>query len=416
MVTVKDGNGRASFLQRLLPEQPVLRSLTVVTLINTFGNGLFLTTSVLFFTRAADLTPAQVGLGLAAAGVCGIVAGVPVGRLSDRWGARRTLISLLLAEAIGVLAYTRIQSFALFLVLVCVVTFIDQGATTVRNALIGIALPPESRVRGRAYLRVMTNVGIGLGSAVAAVALHYDTLQAYESMVYINSVTFLAAAAILLRLPGGHLLVASPTTIPLPSRRRLALADRPYLLITTLAGLLSIQVGILEVGVPLWVADHTNAPRWIISAVMVLNTAMVIILQLRLSRRAGDPARAATACLRAGSFFAAACVLFGLAHGLSPLLAVAVILGGGALHTLGEILSSAGGWALSYELADPSAPGDYQGVFNSGIAAGMLLSPLLVTSTAINFGMVGWLFLAALFLLTGAAFIPATRFAIRRHI
>jgi hypothetical protein len=310
--------------------------------------------------------------------------------------------------------------------MVCAVTFIDQGATTVRNALIGAVLPPESRVRGRAYLRVVTNVGIGLGSAVAAVALHYDTPKAYESMVYIDAVTFLLAALLLLRLAGGSITqkpqqgsaheVVSPAEAHATPRRRLALTDRPYLLITALMGLLSIQVGVLEVGIPLWVADHTDAPRIVISAVMILNTAMVIVLQLRASRGTEDPKRAALACLRAGSFFAAACVLYGLAHGLPPLLAAVVVLGGGAVHTLGEILSSAGGWALSYELADPAAPGEYQGVFNSGIAAGMLLSPLLVTSTAIRFGMAGWLSLATVFLLTGAACVPATRFAIRRSI
>jgi hypothetical protein len=106
--------------------------------------------------------------------------------------------------------------------------------------------------------------------------------------------------------------------------------------------------------------------------------------------------------------------LFGMAHGLPAAIAAAILLVGGAVHTLGEILTSAGGWALSYDLADPTAPGDYQGVFNSGVAAGMLLSPLLITSTAIRFGLAGWLALASMFLATGLACIPATRFALAR--
>jgi MFS family permease len=423
-VAVKNRADETPVLLRVLPQHAALRALATVTVVNTFGNGLFLTTSVLYFTKAAELTPSQVGFGLAAAGVCGILAGVPLGRLSDRWGARRALTLLLLIEAIGVVGYTRIRSLALFLLLVCAVTFVDQGATTVRNALIAVVLPPEARVRGRAYLRVVTNVGIGAGSAVAAIALHYDTLETYRTMVLIDAMTFFVAALLLLRLPKDTTLqlpqsrstdVITPSPdIQASTGRRRALTDRPYLLITTLMGLLSIQVGVLEIGMPLWVAHYTNAPRLIISAVMVVNTTMVIFLQMQASQGTEDLQGAARACLRGGALFAAACVLFGMAHGLPAAIAAAILLVGGAVHTLGEILTSAGGWALSYDLADPTAPGDYQGVFNSGVAAGMLLSPLLITSTAIRFGLAGWLALASMFLATGLACIPATRFALAR--
>lgn len=39
---------------------------------------------------------------------------------------------------------------------------------------------------------------------------------------------------------------------------------------------------------PLWIAEHTSAPRWTISAMLVLNTVLVVVLQVRFSRNVGD--------------------------------------------------------------------------------------------------------------------------------
>lgn len=400
---------------RLVPEQPILRTLVWATLVSNIGNGLFIAISVLYFTRAARLTAAQVGLGLTVAGVCGVLAGVPAGRLADRWGARRTLVVLFCVETIGVLGYTTVRSMAAFLPLVCLVTFVDQGALTARSALIAVALPPDTRVYGRSVLRVVSNIGIGAGSAVAAIALQYDTRAAYQAMMLVDAATFLAAALLLIRLPvaaAGAASAGRPVEPADAGRRRpwhrLALVDRAYLLVTVLNGLLAVQVGVLEVGVPLWVVRSTHAPRFVISAVMVVNTLMVIFLQVRAGRVIDTPHQAARACRRAGVLLAVACVLLGLAHGAAGPLATGILLAGAVVLTLGEILSSAGGWALSFGLADPTNTGQYLGVFNSGVAAGRLLSPALITFTAIQFGMAGWLVLAAVFVTAGVG-MPAVR-------
>jgi MFS family permease len=426
-------------VRRLLPASPVLRALTSVTLVNTFGNGLFYTTSALFFTRSVGMSPAQLGVGLAIAGVCGVAAGPPLGWLADHFDARRVLMAALAAEGVAMLGYTRVHSFAAFLPLACLITFLDRGGSGVRNALIGTALRPAERTHGRAYLRAVTNVGIGAGAALAAVALQSGTRTAYLVIVIADAVTFLAAAMLLLLLkaprmsagPGaagheaGGSRAATTATGPAgpaadqaadgnPAPRR-ALTDRPYLLITILNGVLSLQMGLLQVGLPLWVVRSTHAPPVTVSAVLVLNTGMVVLLQVRASRGTENPQHAARICRRAGLLLAVACAAYGYAHGLTAPAAVALLLSGAVVQTIAEVLSSAAGWALSYDLADQSAHGAYQGIFNSGFTAGMLLAPLVITSTAIRFGAPGWLALGAVFALAGAALVPATRWALSRQ-
>jgi hypothetical protein len=67
-------------------------------------------------------------------------------------------------------------------------------------------------------------------------------------------------------------------------------------------------------------------------------------------------------------------------------------------HTFAEILSQAGAWGLSFELADQVRAGAYQGVFGMGFSLGALASPIVVNATAITYGFAGWAMLAAIFL------------------
>src|SRR5579875_2723495 len=177
-------------LARLVPPEPALRRLAPITLVNTLGNGLFMTLSALYFTRIVGLSVTQVGLGLTLAGGCGVVASVPAGQLADRLGARRLLVVLILAEAVGTACYTIATSFAMFLVVAALTTAVDRASSAVRNGLFALILSPERRTVGRAYLRAVTNVGIGAGSAAAAIALQADTRAAYLALILVDAGTF----------------------------------------------------------------------------------------------------------------------------------------------------------------------------------------------------------------------------------
>jgi MFS transporter len=398
-------------LARLLPDDRVTRQLAVQTLVNTLGNGLFMTVSAVYFTRSVGLSAGQVGLGLTVAGGFGVAAAVPMGQLADRWGAKRMLVALYAAEAVGLVGYMVVRSFAAFLVAACVATMMDRSTNAVKGAMLATALPPERRVRGRAYLRAVTNVGIGAGAALAAVALQLNTRPAYLAMIAADAVTFVVSAVLLRGIP-----VDAPRTArPAGGSRLGALTDPAFLAVTALNSVLAIQFSLLEVAVPLWIVGHTNAPAAMASAVLFANTVLVVLLQVRAARGTATVPSAARVARRAGLLLAAGCVVFGLAHGLPAVPAALVLLAAGVLETLGEVQSSAAGWAMSYELADPRSPGAYQGVFQSGASAAIMIAPALTTNTAVRFGLPGWLILAALFAVSGAALVPVCRWAAARR-
>lgn len=384
--------------------------LALGTFVNTVGNGMFMTVAALFFTRSVGLSVAQVGLGLTLAGLVNLVASAPLGHLADRAGPRELTVAFTVLSGLASAALVLVGSFGWFVAVVCLVGVADAGSQAARGAVIAGALGPEGRVRGRAYLRAVTNVGISLGTLPAGLALAADTRSAYVAVILGDALTYLAAAGIARRLP--HLPpVPAPTTGP----RLVALRDRPYLAVTALNGLLAVHYGLLEIAVPLWVAARTEAPRWVVAVLFVINTTAVVLFQVRASRGTEDLGAAAVAQRRSGVLIAAACVLYALSGGRSAWVAVAVLITAAAVHTAGELLQAAGSWGLGFGLAPAHAQGQYQGVFSMGFSLSQMLTPVLVTALAVQWGTPGWLLLAGVFVLAGAAMPPVARWAARNR-
>lgn len=377
---------------------------------------MFYSTSALFFTRAVGISVAQLGFGLTAAAVFGIAAATPFGYAADRWRPRRVLLCVWITEAVALLSYTQVRSFSVFLPLVCVTVAIDRGGLVVFRALLAVGLPNESRVHGRAYIRAVTNLGIGAGASLGALALQADTRGAYTLMIVIDALTFLVSAAMVgvlpVPVPDVDQASAQPAPHTAPSSTRFPeLRDRPYLTITFLCSVLMLQAGLFDVGIPLWVVGDTDAPRSVVSMILLLNTVFVALLQVRMSRGTEDVGRAAALCSRAGILLAVACAGYAFAAVPSRWPAVGLLMVGAVCHTVAEIWFSAGATALSFELAAQGRPGAYQGVFQTGFTVGLLLAPLFVTSTVLRFGIAGWFGPALLFAVAGALLSPATRWA-----
>ncbi|MFB8240813.1 MFS transporter [Kitasatospora purpeofusca] len=408
--------------RRLLPADPLLRRLVLMGLVNSVGDGLFITVNVLFFTRSIGLTPTSVALGLTVAGVCGVFAGVPMGRLADRVGSKRLLLVVGPLEAAAVLGYAFVHSFAAFVVLACAATTLSRGAAAVRSALIARALPAEGQVRARALLRSVMNAGLVVGSGGAALALQADSYTGYVTMLVLDAVSFLGTTVLLAGLPvsataaaaagaagAGGATEAGGAAAEDPRGPRTALRDRRYLLVTALHAVLELQLAVLTVGLPLWIVLGTHAPAATVAAVNVVNCVLVVVFQVRASRGVTDVASAARACARGALLLAGGCLVYAVAQYGPAWAAAGALLVGALVHSLGELLTSAGGWTLSLDLADPRAHGEYQGVFMSGQAAAHVIGPLVVTLTAVDHGAVGWVVLAGVFALAGPALTAAVR-------
>ncbi|GAA2464015.1 MFS transporter [Winogradskya humida] len=396
-------------LRVLVRGDPVLRRLLTVTLVDTVGRGAFFTLTSLYLTTIAGVPAVAVGLGLTIAGGVGVLSSLAFGHLADRWSSRMMLVVLHVVQGLAVAAYVLVHDVVSLVVVASIVTLVQQGGSSVRSAAVGRAFPGEERVRIRATMRTVTNIGISAGTAVAAIPLAIGTGTAYRITLAAGGAFYLVSAVLLLGLPAARVdararTAASPVE-PGPSPYR----DLRFLGVTALSGVFGIQFGLAEVGVPLWVVGHTRAPDVLVSALLLVNTGLVIALQVRLSRGTGDLRGAGRAMSRAGWLMAAACVVFAAAGWGSPLLATVALLVAAVLQAFAEILSSAAGWNLSFELAPPDRLGAYQGIYGTGYALGAMVAPAVVTLTAIDLGTPGWLILAVMFLASAAGLAAIAR-------
>jgi MFS family permease len=391
------------------------RQLAPVVLINAVGNGLFFAISALYFTRLVGVSASELGLGLTIGGICAAVVSVPVGRLAQRWGPRPVTITIWVLESAGLVGYTQVHSFGTFLPLVGVVVMLDRSAGAGYRVLLSQALVGENRAQARSHLRAIANVGMGAGATLAGVVLGVGNRAAFTSAIVADAATFLIAAILLHRL-----VLPTPATPEQGGNgepgskavRSLVWRDGPFLAITFLSMVLTLQFGLLEVGLPLWVAGHTAAPHPTVAVALVINTAMVALLQVRLSKGTNDLRRAARLTGRAGLLLAVGCGVFALASGIAAWAAVIVVLIAAVLQTFAEMYFSVGTMSLSYDLVPENDSGAYHGVFQAGYIGGLLLAPIIITNTALRFGAAGWGALAALFAVSGLLVIPAGRWAL----
>src|SRR4051794_5788115 len=235
----KLGPGR---LSRLVPAPGPVRSLALVTLVNTTGNGVFFTLSALYFTRIVGLSIAQVGVGLGIAAFVGLLAGVPVGHLADRRGAREVMIALLSVVTVLALLLLFVSSFVEFVVVASALSFFDRGAGAVRGGLIAGLAAGAGRASTKAYLRSVTNVGMTVGTGIAALALHADTATAYRTVLLLDVASYAVSALLMLRVPHVPPRAASAGTSMFSAVR-----DWPYVSVTLVGAVLAVHYQIIEV-------------------------------------------------------------------------------------------------------------------------------------------------------------------------
>ncbi|MFE9561508.1 MFS transporter [Streptomyces sp. NPDC006487] len=409
-------------------------------LLDRTGTGVWSASSVLYFTFVIGLDAGRIGLLLGAAAVAGIAGSPLAGHLAGRFPVRSLLIGCHLLRLGTLGALLVVTRFDVLLALVAV-TYLGDRAAKALEMLFATRVAGERRGTYQALSRSTANAGYAVGAGIAAAGLAVGTPAAYQALILGNALSFAAAAALVRRTreqraegrvaagaggaaSGGGAATGDAVSgdsapgdvVPgdaVPGRARVPSPwrDRGYLRFVLLDIPMNLDDSVLAVGLPLWLVAHTDAPHTLVPAFLVINTVLVVVLQLRVSARFEKPRQAAAAVSVYGLTMLACCTLLALTTGAGTVAATVALLTAAVLVTVAELLRSVSSWELAVSLAPGEARASYLGVAGMAQSVQKSAGPLLLTGVVMTAGPAGWLALG-----TGIAALSVLqrRSAIRR--
>lgn len=390
-----------------IPLERDLRVLALGSFANRFGGGAVLTTSALYFTRQVGFSAAEVAFAISAAAIVGLLVQVPAGQLGDTRGPRRVLTFFMVGAALTAALPALARTPWMLAVLLGLQTLFERSAGSVQQGVIAQLATGGRGVLFKAYLRAVTNTAIALGSVFGGAALVVDEAWAYIGVFLLNAVFTGVAAWTTTLLPD------LPAYVRGEGEPRLAvLRDWPYVVVVAMTGLFSIHFLVMELGIALYISERTQAPPVMVAVLLLLNTALVALFQVRLSRRADSVEAGARALVRGAVWIAAGFGVLALADRGDARLAVLVLLVGAVLHVVGEMIGSGGQWGLQMGLAPHERQGQYQGFAGLGFTSIAVIGPPLITLLTVEMGETGWLVLSGLMLGIAAVAVPVSRWAL----
>jgi MFS family permease len=383
----------------------------MITAVDSLGTGLFVTASVVLFVRLIGVSATQIGTALALGGLISLFARVPLGRLSDRIGHRRSLIAVHVLRGLAFPLYLVVHGFTAFCLLSVFLLVIDGWESPVRKVVLYSFVPVETRVSVAAYNRSVYGLAFAVGSLLGAAALAIHSSRLGEHLVVLgNAASFLVAAVLASRLPAELVLPDPPAagTDPVSTRR--------FAAVGMLVGTLFLCVSMLSIGVPLLVLRHFADRPWLIGLALAVNTATVVLLQVPLARGCADVAGSTRVAIRAGGLLAVACLLCCFSGLVAGPVGLALLFPAVIVLSIGELSGLAATWSLGLLLRRHDITAHNQSLWSMYSSLPVNLGPFVVAWSLHTLHDYGWLAMGAVVLVASLVLRPVALAATDRPI
>ena len=399
--------------QQATPPSPLAGRLATQSLLFALGGGTFMAGSAVFFTQVIGLSVVQVGLGLTIAGIAAFIAAYPMGRIVDRVGAKRCWAISSAGQGAMFAVWPFIDSFQGYVAMAVAMEVIGALGGVAHGAYTIDVLPPHERVNSRAYMYSALNVGFTLGSLLGIIALGPESLTLLMFVPLFTAAVFLFNAFRVTRLPDAahDMRTAEERQVKIPGPGPMKNAG--WLLSSFFHGVLWTNQVVLNIVIPLWLVDKTDAPWVILSLLFGTNTVMCIVLPMAAARGVKDVTTALHAIRISTVFFIISCVITLSTHHTVGLWTILLFFLGHITLTGAELYLSAASWTFEAELMDPRRRGEYQGAAELTGTLGRVWAPAAFTFLAMSWSTWGWVVIAGLITVAAAALHPTTAMARR---
>jgi predicted MFS family arabinose efflux permease len=272
------------------------------------------------------------------------------------------------------------------------------------QALVADLVPRERHEAGFAAVRVANNLGVTMGPPVGGLLLLIGDWSALFVGISVLSGAAFGLAVRWLPRRGEF----SPDAPPERSSFAVIRRDRIFLLFWVSGAFAYLVYAAYETVLPVSLVDSHGLPPSAWGFLIVINPALVTLLQLRLTRWTAEipPApKLVAAMLLMGSPF----LLFSVSASI-PVIALVLV-----VFVIGEMLWVPTSQAIVAGLAPPDLRGAYMGAFTSTGAAGFALAPMIGLNVMAAFGdSATWVVFAFIGVVAAATGGSACRLALGR--
>jgi MFS family permease len=248
--------------------------------VNSFGNGVVLPFLVIYLHDVRGFGLGTAGLAIAVASAAQLIAGIAVGPIIDRLGARPTLAAGLVVQAVGYGLLPLVRHPWHAFTLLAVEGAGAAGFWPSQSTLVSRLTPAVRRHAAFAQQRLTMNLGIGLGGLVGGLIAHVRDPQTFTVLFTLDAVTFLAYVAVLTLVRDPGVQFDDGTA---PASYAAVLRHKTFVGLWTL-NFLFVTAGysLLEL-LPQFARDHSHVSEREIGLIFAVNTAVIVVAQLPLS-------------------------------------------------------------------------------------------------------------------------------------
>ena len=249
---------------------------------NSFGNGFVLPFLVIYLHDVRGFGLGISGLVVAVSAAAQLSAGIVAGPLVDRLGPRNVLGAGLVLQSVGFGLFPLVRSPWHAFVLIALEGIGSAGFWPSQSTLIARLTPPARRHAAYAQQRVTMNLGIGLGGLSGGLIASVAHPGSFTVLFLVDAATFIAYVGVLALIhdPG----VASEEHADGPATYRAVLRDRLFVRLWGLNFLFVTAGYSLFNLVPPFARDHAHLSERQIGVVFFVNTSLIVIVQLPISR------------------------------------------------------------------------------------------------------------------------------------
>jgi MFS family permease len=338
--------------------------------LSELGTGLTFPFLIVYLHEVRGLSVATSGLVLATISLSGMVFAPPAGGFADRVGAEPVLVVSSVVAAAGTAAFAFVHSTWTAFAAAAVYGAGVHVTWSMINTILAVVVEPELRGAVYAVNYATLNLALGLGGALAGLAVDVERAWTFQVVFVADAATFLL---FLLLIPRGIHTVAASST----AAYRSVLRDR-VLVGASLLNLSFVIFGLsqLTAGFPAYATGPADVSTRVVGFAFLANTWAIASLQLVVLRGMAGRRRTRAAAL-AGAAIAVAWLLTVAGGAASGTLAIALLVAAPAVIGLGETLLSPTLIAIVHDVAPDELRGRYNAVYNFSWQLGPVIGPAL---------------------------------------